>query len=216
MACRAVRARARAVRFNETQLRDRERTAVWGFLCEHRANPTALNAVRSAPVRRAHVCGVVTGACFPRPALVSGAGSARYDGGFASCAARPILRPVRKLEARPRIYAVSAPSSTARSSSQFAHRRTTSGCVRANVTRRPMVRPHPDELARIGATRRIGASGVGVYVTFSVFGTDTPPPLPVHDAPRCRLNRLCSERPPILHGRTGHSLLSLNTHHPPN
>ena len=86
MACRAVRARARAVRFrNETQLRDRERTAVWGFLCEHRANPTALNAVRSAPVRRAHVCGVVTGACFPRPAPVSGAGSARYDGGFASC-----------------------------------------------------------------------------------------------------------------------------------
>ena len=80
-----------------------------------------------------------------------------------------------------------------------------------------MVRPHPDELAQIGATRRIGASGVGVYVTFSVFGTDrdTTPPLPVHDAPRCRLNRLCSE-PPILHGRAGHSLLSLNTHHPPN
>ena len=192
---------------------------MWGFLCEHRANPTALN-VRSAPARRAR-CGDRRRSVFPprgpgrrgaaRPPAVPRYTRRRLCG----LAARPILRPVRKLEARPRIYAVSAPSSTARSSSQFAHRRTTSGCVRANVTRRPMVRPHPDELARIGATRRIGASGVGVYVTFSVFGTDTPPPLPVHDAPRCRLNRLCSE-PPILHGRAGHSLLSLNTHHPPN
>ena len=97
------------------------------------------------------------------------------------------------------------------------YRRTTSGedACRQCYVRRPMVRPHPDELARIGATRRIGASGVGVYMAVPVFGTDTPPPLPVHDAPRCRLNRLCSE-PPILHGRAGHSLLSLNTHHPPN
>ena len=188
---------------------------MWGFLCEHRANPTALNAVRSAPVRRAHVCGVVTGACFPRPAPVSGAGSARYDGGFASCRSAhstpgsqargspAYLCGFRPKLNRPFVIAV-------RTSAHDVGMR-----ARQCYARRPMVRPHPDELARIGATRRIGASGVGVYMAVPVFGTDTPPPLPVHDAPRCRLNRLCSE-PPILHGRAGHSLLSLNTHHPPN
>ena len=129
---RCARLSARAVRFrNETQFGGRERTAVWGFLCEHRANPTALN-VRSAPARRAR-CGDRRRSVFPprgpgrrgaaRPPAVPRYTRRRLCG----LAARPILRPVRKLEARPRIYAVSAPSSTARSSSQFAHRRTTSG-----------------------------------------------------------------------------------------
>ena len=171
-----MRARARAVRFrNETQLRDRERTAVWGFLCEHRANPTALNAVRSAPVRRAHVCGVVTGACFPRPAPVSGAGRVPRDTTAAlRLAARPILRPVRKLEARPRFYAVSALSSTAPSSSQFAEigARRPGRMRAANVTSLTLGRPDgPSASGRTRADRRDAADrGFGGRRIRDLFG----------------------------------------------
>lgn len=167
--------------------------------------------------------GVVTGggACSPPAAPVAAARPGRRqfrdirDGGFAVLPLGPFyarFASSRLARVFMRFPPQAQPPVRHRSSHIGARR---PGRMRAAIVRRPMVRPHPDELARIGATRRIGASGVGVYVTFSVFGTDTPPPLPVHDAPRCRLNRLCSE-PPILHGRAGHSLLSLNTHHPPN
>ena len=161
-----------------------------------------------------HTCGDRSVFPAPRPGFRVQV-PPRYDGGFASCRSAhstpgsqargspAYLCGFRPKLNRPFVIAV-------RTSAHDVGMR-----ARQCYARRPMVRPHPDELARIGATRRIGASGVGVYMAVPVFGTDTPPPLPVHDAPRCRLNRLCSE-PPILYGRAGHSLLSLNTHHPPN
>ena len=76
---------ARAVRFPVTKLNlgSFERTAVWGFLCEHRAHPAALN-VRSAPARRAR-CGDRRRSVFPPRSPRRGpaaGGSAIRDGGI--------------------------------------------------------------------------------------------------------------------------------------